>query len=204
MPLGDNYIEENVGPARQSSPFLAPPVQANIPENLEWMRKFYKELSEDMIKRLSRMIRKTMQPLYQFPPFYHIVIDRLDMAQVNIGQTGTILTLTIPQNEYARIRFYGQDITPVVAPLPGTEWNEVNWSFNVNGVPLEDYDNFIYQRGAQLFPAETTIILDGADVFTITATNNSITDNYFLWAFIRGWRWSKLTTDRPDEDLLED
>lgn len=192
------------GMPKPASPFLYPPDKANLPPEWMWLRDFYNELSSDFLKRFHRMVAKCLLPFYQFPPFYHTVIDQLANIQVNVGATQTILTLTVPQDEMARIRFYTQDITAVVAPLPGTEWNEVFWSFLVNGVPLEDYDNFQFQRSILGIPAETTIILDGADIFTITARNTSAVNAYFCWAGIRGWRWSKLTTQLPDQDILEE
>lgn len=192
------------GQEKPGSPFLTPPKKANLPPDKQWIRDYYDEISSDMIRRVSRLINKTMQPAYQFPPFYHTPIDMLNMVQVNAGgNQGTILTLTIPHAEKARIKLYWQDITPVVAPLPGTQWNDVVWSFSVNGNPLEFYQNFRYQRGTPMSPAETTIILEGSQTFTITGTNNNAAgNNFFLWAAIKGWRWSP-TVQLIDEDLFK-
>lgn len=201
---GDKKIVRSLpsGTPPVPSPFFPGKKETKLPPEQEWLRPFLKEMAIDMAAKTARMIRRSILPLYQFPPFKHTVIDMFEHALVNAGATEVVvLTLTIPQNIMARIRFYGQDITAVVPPLPGTEWLDIEWTFRVNGAPLEYYDRFLGQRGAQIWPAETTIILDGADVFEIVATNTSA-NNYFCWALIRGWQWSVLTTELPDENVL--
>lgn len=189
------------GSPKPASPYLPPKPETKIPSGMEWVR----DLTDELIRKVFKRTMKVMTPYHYFPPFYHTPVDMLEPVQVNMGATETIIELTIPQGQMLRIKFYGQDITAVPpAVLPGTEWAEVVWTFSVNGVPLEHYDAFLGQRGAVIWPAETTIVLDGSDVFRVTAENTSAANNYFVWASIRGWQWSKLSTPLPDADMLED
>ncbi|MFH1226843.1 MAG: hypothetical protein V1701_02930 [Planctomycetota bacterium] len=191
------------GVPKQPSPYFPPEKIADIPESLRWLRDFKDEISEELyLKIKTDILFRIRQPFYQFPPFYHTIIDMFEHVQVNVGATATVLTLAVPQKEMARIRFYGQDITAVIPPLPGTEWLEVEWQFRVNGAPLRDYNRFLGQRGAVVWPAETTVILDGADVFDIIVTNNSLVNNYFAWASIRGWQWSQDMLHISKEDSI--
>ena len=191
------------GVPKEPSPYFPPAKKADIPDGFKWVRDFKDEASDELLLKITDILFRIRHPFYQFPPFYHTIIDMLANVQVNAGATETVLTLTIPQKEMARIRFYGQDITPVPpAVLPGTQWAEVTWQFRVNGAPLRDYNHFLGQRGAVIWPAETTVILDGADVFDIIVTNNSAVNNYFAWASIRGWQWSQDMIHIEKEDSI--
>jgi len=212
MPQFGEYIKpdirhHNPGMPKPVSPNLPPRRgEAKLPDNLNWLRPFVEEMKDQLINRVFKRVMKVFMPYYYFPPFYHVPVDMLERVQVNAGGTMTILRLVVPQDQMARIKFYGQDITAIPpAILPGTQWREVAWTFRVNGAPLAYYGNFLGQRGIlNLAPAETTIVLDGTDVFEILATNNSAANNYFVWASLSGWQWSKLSTPLPDADMLED
>ena len=200
-------LHNNPGTVKPVSPYVPPAVgKAQLPDNLNWLRPFCEEMKDQLINRVFKRVMKVFMPYYYFPPFYHVPVDMYERVLVPAGAVNQmILHLPIPQDQMARIKFYGQDITAVPPfVLPGTEWQEVTWTFSVNGAPLNYYSNFLGQRGVlNLAPAETTIVLDGSDVFSISVTNTSVND-YFIWASIQGWQWSKLSTPLPDGDMLED
>lgn len=192
------------GIPKNLSPYFGDPPHANIPPGLEWIRDLGQEIQADLLEKFGAMMLKARPPHHIEPPFHHTDIDRMNFVQVNAGvQNAVVLNLTVPQGEMARLSFYGQDITAVVAPLPGTEWADVLWTFRVNGTALDDFNAFAGQKGViGLSPAVTTIVLEDSDLFEIVASNNNPAINYNVWALIRGWQWSTLSTDLPKEDIL--
>lgn len=197
-------LHQQSGTPSVPSPFFKGKTSASLPPEFEWLRDFKNELVESAVDAAARRVYKTRPPHWIEPPFDHTVIDR--QARVNVPGGAlpavAILTLTIAHNEMARIKFYTQDINPVPpAVLPATAWQDVVWTFRVNGTPLPDYNIFTGQRGVAPWPAETTIILNDSDTFEIMAANNNAAA---LWitAGIRGWKWSTLSTAMPKEDIL--
>jgi len=186
------------------SPFFKGRTVAALPTELEWLREFKKELVEESVSAAARQVYKNRPPHWIEPPFDHTVIDRqLRVAAPGGGVATIILTLNIAHNEMARIKFYTQDIFPVPpAVLPATAWQDVLWTFRVNGTPLPDYNIFAGQRGVSPWPAETTIIINDSDTFEIVVANNNAAA-FWITAGIRGWRWSTLSTQMPKEDILK-
>jgi hypothetical protein len=191
------YIQPDIrhnspGQPQKLTPYVPPKVPVKLPKELDWVPG----ASDAILEKIVGLKIKIVEPYHYFPPFYHTPIDMLEHVQLAAGAVGTVISLRIPQDSMARIRFYGQDITPVVAPLPGTEWLEVEWTFRVNGAPLNYYDRFLGQRGALIWPAETTIVLDGSDLFEVVARNTAAATAYYCWASIRGWQWSKSVREK--------
>lgn len=205
LPKDASYVLDHPhGVPPVPSPFFPCKTVAKLPADSEWLHDFKKELLSDAVSALAKRVYKTRAPHWIEPPFHHTVIDR--QLRVNVPALGVnvvILTLTVAQDDMARIKFYAQDIAPVVPPLPATAWQDVVWTFRVNGTPLTDYNLFTGQRGIPgLGPAETTIVLDGSDLFEIVATNNNAANAFWITACIRGWNWSTLSTKMPREDIL--
>jgi len=206
LPEDASFVLDNPhGVPPVPSPFFPVRSAAKLPPELDWLHNFKQEIIDDALKSFSRRVYKTRAPHWIEPPFQHTVIDR--QVRVNVpalAVNAVILQLVVSQDDMARIRFYAQDIAPVPpAVLPVTAWQDVVWTFRVNGTPLTDYNLFTGQRGVLgLGPAETTIVLDGSDLFEIIVTNNNAANAFWITAAIRGWNWSTLSTQMPKEDIL--
>lgn len=198
LPFQEKITEGSKRAKAALSPFFPTGESPEIPTEFQWV--------DGVLDRFFTILRRTplkaVQPLWQYPPFEHIDIDVQTRVTVAVAATGTILTITIPQHQYAVIRMYGHDIEATPPGItPGTCWDDIKWTFKVGGFPLQYFDAFTGERGSLINMRPTAIAIKGPETFVISAENIGAI-SYDVTASIIGHQYSLLSSPMPKEDVF--
>ena len=198
MPSYENPTEGSKIGKENPSPVFPSVQKSAIPAGSEWLP----ELFDDFLRKLKRTVFKTALPFAQYPPFEHTDIDvKVTSAALAPAATVTLTTITVPQNQVAVIRLYGQDVEAVVPPTLAAAWNDISWTFLRGNFALQYFDGFLGQRGSLLNLRPAAITIQGPDTFTVSVRNAGAV-SYLVTLSLIGHQYSILSMPAPREDMI--
>jgi hypothetical protein len=174
----DRYFDIINNPARiPRRPWIVKPdrERKRIPGMENWMEMFHSlqpdqwQMLVDFVALLKSDVLFTKKPNWMEPPITAVENELVSETPVVVGATDTdIVTYQVPDRHFAVINAFGNALTDP------TQWGTVVWNLKVNTKPVQNWQNFLLQRGMLWNPTTLVfpIVLPPNSFFEVTASTS--------------------------------